>query len=381
MTRPARRAGYRLRVDLFAKRLGRAQLVGLDCLAAWVFVLVYLGEVGLTRAGWVLALAAPLAVRRRWPRTVFAATFAVACVLTLGGVVTGAFGAPAYAIYTVAVASKRRVRVDYVVMAALIAVLFVSMFGVSAPVVREADSTVMMGLAAVMCSYVVGLVVRERRAFAARDAERLAQQAVTEERLRIARELHDVVAHSVGLIAVKASVANHVIASRPQEARDALSVIEDASRDAMTEMRQLLGVLRSAEAPDLGPAPGLDGLAELAERARLGGVEVRLRVGDLSRVPPGVGLSVYRIVQEALTNVVKHAAPAASQVTVDDDGGCVRVEVLDDGPGRRTLPGAGTGHGLIGMRERVTMYGGTFEAGPGPRGFRVAALLPYGGPE
>lgn len=147
----------------------------------------------------------------------------------------------------------------------------------------------------------------ERREYAARSAERLARESVAEERLRIARELHDVVAHSVGLIAVKAGVANHVLRSRPEEAHEALRVIETSSRSALVEMRRLLGVLRT-EPPGLGPLPGLAALPELAERTRLAGVAVDLDVRDAGGVPEGVGLSVYRIVQEALTNVVKHAA-------------------------------------------------------------------------
>jgi signal transduction histidine kinase len=208
---------------------------------------------------------------------------------------------------------------------------------------------------------------------------------VTEERLRIARELHDVVAHGMSLIAVKAGVANHVLEARPQEAQDALRVIETTSRGALTEMRQLLGVLRSGsdagEAPaSLSPAPGAGGLRELADRAAMAGVRVSMEVRGLERLPEGVGLSVYRIVQEALTNVVRHAAPARCSVVVEADGRSVTIEVADDGPGRRVLPAGepGHGHGLVGMRERVAMYGGVFRAGPRRAGgFGVSVRLPY----
>ncbi|MBF8194228.1 histidine kinase dimerization/phosphoacceptor domain-containing protein, partial [Nonomuraea sp. K274] len=147
----------------------------------------------------------------------------------------------------------------------------------------------LMGVAALGGAWTIGRAVRERRTYAARDAERLAAQAVTEERLRIARELHDVVTHSVGLIAVKAGVANHVMATRPEEAHDALRVIETASRSALVEMRHLLGVLRSTDVPDLLPAPGLAGIAALVRQARLAGVEVQadIRIGHGEQVLKG----------------------------------------------------------------------------------------------
>jgi signal transduction histidine kinase len=228
-------------------------------------------------------------------------------------------------------------------------------------------------------SWGAGLAMRARRAYAASSAAQLARQAVTDERLRIARELHDIVAHSLSLITVKAAVANHIAPQRPEEAQDALRVIEDTSRTTLTEMRRLLGVLRSDGAgPELAPSPGLAGLAELADRAGMAGVRVDLSVRAGGTLPNGVELTVYRIVQEALTNVVRHAAPARCRVTVETDEHEARIEVTDDGPGTRTLPGPTTGHGIVGMRERVTMYDGVFSAGPRPEGgFAVSARLPY----
>ncbi|MFF2197874.1 sensor histidine kinase, partial [Streptomyces sp. NPDC058157] len=228
-------------------------------------------------------------------------------------------------------------------------------------------------------SWAAGLAVRARRA---READREAfrtERAIAEERLRIARELHDIVSHSLSLIAVKAGVAGHVAPHHPEEAVDALRVIERTSRSAMTEMRRTLGVLR-AGAP-LGPAPGVDALPELAEQARRAGVAVDLdvRVPD-GGLPAGVALAVHRIVQESLTNAVKHAAPARCRVTVEADTREVRIDVEDDGgrgggdPGARSPSG---GHGLVGMRERAVMYGGTFRAGRRPEGgFAVSARLP-----
>jgi signal transduction histidine kinase len=204
---------------------------------------------------------------------------------------------------------------------------------------------------------------------------------VSEERLRIARELHDVVAHSMSLIAVKAGVANHVAASRPEEAADALRVIEDTSKQALTEMRRVLGVLRTDDAPrdELAPAPGLGNLPELAERAASAGVRVILDLRADPDLPTGVSLSGYRIVQEALTNVIRHAAPARCAVTVTARDGEVRIEVVDDGAGRGVPPAEHhPGHGLAGMRERALACGGEFTAGPhSGSGFRVNARLPY----
>ncbi|NKE63817.1 sensor histidine kinase, partial [Lentzea sp. PSKA42] len=230
---------------------------------------------------------------------------------------------------------------------------------------------VLAATAALGAVWAIGYTTRLRRSFIAREMEQQAEQALGDERLRIARELHDVVAHNLSLIAVQAANAAHV--RSPEHAYQALEVISETSRAALTEMRGLLGVLRSDA--DLAPSPGLDGLVELADRASLAGVRVSLDVRGDSVVPEGVGLSAYRIVQEALTNVVKHAAPAACTVTVEVTPSLVRIDVADDGPGVKEL---GVGHGLIGMRERVAVYGGTFSAGPGENGsFRVVAELPY----
>ena len=205
--------------------------------------------------------------------------------------------------------------------------------------------------------------------------------------MRIARELHDVVAHSLTLIAVQAGVANHVATSQPEQAAQALSSIENISRGALTEMRALLGVLRSdqgepaAQQPTaaLQPAPGLADLEHLAERTIAAGVRVNMDIqGPLPDLPAGLDLTVYRVIQEALTNVVKHAAAGSCQVRLTSGQGNLSVEVTDDGRGPGGQPGERTqGHGLIGMRERVGMYGGEFSAGPLPgQGFQVRATFP-----
>ncbi|MEU7899356.1 histidine kinase [Nonomuraea sp. NPDC049152] len=361
----------------FTRRLTRGQLIALDCVAGWIVASVAMTSAAAApvplwgKAALALGLGVPLAVRRLWPVGVFVVVFAVGLAAGFSGVVSGAYVAPAYALYTVALSRSGRAPTTAIAVVTVVAVLSLAVAGAPVGWARGAGDVV-MGIAALGGSWTVGRAVRERRIYAARAAERL----VTEERLRIARELHDVVAHSMGLIAVKAGVANHVMRTRPEEAHDALKVIETASRDALTEMRHLLGVLRT-EPPDLRPVPEL---GELAERAGLAGVKVELAASGLEGLPDGVRLAVHRIVQEALTNVVKHAAPARCTVTVTvaADGGRAHVEVTDDGPGHGVLSQKGQGHGLVGMRERVTMYGGAFSAGPRPEGgFRVAATIPY----
>ncbi len=572
------------RGPFFARRLGRGQLVMLDLVAGLVIAFVFLTSAAAAAQlpSWAkvalpLGLGLPVALRRVWPMPVFLFTLALAVVAQITGAVTFSYFAPAYALYVVALNERAGslVPVSAIGSLSLLTVAGLVVAGTPQAVpswVLNLDEP-LMGIAALGGAWTIGRAVYERRLYAARNAERLAAQAVTQERLRIARELHDVVTHSVGLIAVKAGVANHVIATRPEEARDALRVIETASRGALIEMRHLLGMLRStSDAAERTPAPGLAGLDGLVRQARSAGIEVQFearfhaatgersvvgsrgedqddsdgkhvggddlegrgvvgrgaagrdnddreverrngidgidhggtcgnggggngmsgaaaddsvtdgttahgaggggtavdgvrtkgawvngapvgtvasgpaasgpaasgtvasgtvtsgaaasdtaasgvvasdpcadgavvggcapegegiaeeRVGgegvggapgavgsSAARLPEGIELAVYRIVQEALTNVIKHAAPARCRVSVLGDGRDVRIEVVDDGPGRRTLPSAGAGHGLIGMRERVMMYGGAFEAGGLPgRGFRVFARLPYG---
>ncbi|MDP9867735.1 MULTISPECIES: sensor histidine kinase [Streptosporangium] len=381
--------------SLLLRRWSRGQLVALDALAGTVYVIAFLlSAIARPAAGtqlWAQCLlpagiGAALAVRRLWPLPVFGLVLGASLVSFSLGLAHDGFAAAAFALYPVALTRPRRRWEPTVAIGVCgaAAFLMLSLAGSPTPAgwARPLGALV-AGAAFLGCTWTVGRAVRERRAYAARSAEQLADRAVTEERLRIARELHDVVAHSMSLIAVKAGIANHVAEARPEEARDALRVIEATSRGALTEMRHLLGVMRSGPgaAPDtvsgLSPAPGLDGLPELAGRAAMAGVRVDLDV-TAAALPEGVGLSVYRIVQEALTNVVRHAAPARCRVAVEADGREVRVEVTDDGPGHRVLPGR-QGHGLIGMRERVIMYGGTFTAGRRPEGgFGVSARLPYG---
>jgi signal transduction histidine kinase len=241
-------------------------------------------------------------------------------------------------------------------------------------------------------SYAIGSSMRNRRLYneqleqRAADLERErdeeAKRAVADERLRIAQELHDVVAHSMGVIAVQAGVGAHVIDSDPKAAKQSLEAISTTSRSTLTELRRLLGVLRADEGGEYQPAPGLADVGRVIADLDAAGVPVTLHVeGTRDALPPGVDLTAFRIVQEALTNVMKHAGPARADVTIDYEPGRVRLEIVDDGRGVNGRA-TGGGHGLMGMRERVGVYGGSLAAGPADGGgFRVVAELPYGAPE
>jgi signal transduction histidine kinase len=206
-----------------------------------------------------------------------------------------------------------------------------------------------------------------------------ARHGVTEQRIRIARELHDVLAHSMSVITVQAGYGHLVIDQQPAKARAALGVIETTGRQALVEMRHLLDVLRDDGLDDpgaLAPAPGLGDLDRLITQIAQAGVRVDLRItGQPQALPPGIDLSAYRIVQEALTNVVKHAGTPRSQVSITYEADQLSIQVTDDGHGCPVT--APAGHGLIGMQERVTLYGGRWHAGPRPEGgFAVTARLP-----
>lgn len=229
--------------------------------------------------------------------------------------------------------------------------------------------------------------LEERAQAISREHEEEARRAVADERLRIAQELHDVVAHSMGVIAVQAGAGMHVIDTDPAEAKRSLEAISSTSRSTLTEIRRLLGVLREDEGAStaLAPAPGLGDLPSLTAELTDAGVPTTLRVdGPSADVPKGVELTTYRIVQEALTNVLKHGGPGARAdvvVTVVPDA--VHIEVSDDGRGIDLSVDGAAGHGLRGMRERVAVYGGDLHTGPrASGGFEVRADLPYGaGPD
>ena len=212
------------------------------------------------------------------------------------------------------------------------------------------------------------------------EAEEEARRAVDDERGRITRELHDVLAHSVSVMTVQASAVRRLLTPEQEREREALMTVEETGRQALAEMRRLLGIMRTeTEPPALAPQPGLGTLPELVEQVRQSGLPVELTVeGTPVKLPAGVDLSAYRIVQEALTNTLKHAGPAHAWVAVRYAGEDVEIEVANDGNSQNS--GDGGGHGLVGMRERVALCGGELESGPRPGGgFKISARLPVAG--
>ncbi|MEV1083251.1 sensor histidine kinase [Streptomyces sp. NPDC050211] len=244
------------------------------------------------------------------------------------------------------------------------------------------------GTEGVVAAWVVAIValaelVKVRREQWARERAERAQAAkrrADEERLRIARELHDVLAHSISVINVQAGVGLALLDSDPEQARAALSTIKAASKEALGEVRQVLDTLRTPGDAPRAPAPGLDRLPELVEQAASAGLSVQVE-GESPPLPPGADLAAFRIVQEALTNVVRHSGSRHARVHLDHEGGALRLRIDDDGPATGADAG-GSGNGLAGMRERAAALGGTIEAGPrDDGGFRVLAVLPLNAKE
>jgi signal transduction histidine kinase len=340
-----------------------------------------------------------LAWRNRWPLAVLAVSTAAVLAYTLLGYVNGAaLLAPAAAVYAVAtnVGVRKAVTASAVALAALLAgTAAINPFGsaTSGPVV------VLPVLFAAAC--LGGIAVSNRRAFVASIQARAddeAKRRIDEERLRIARELHDVVAHTMSTINVQAAAAALLLADRPDEASDALAAIRAGSKNGLRELRAILNVLRQADdAEPTAPAPGLAQLDALVAGVNEAGLPTTLDVsGDRFDVDPGVDLAAYRIIQESLTNAIRHAGRATAMVRLSYGTDTLLIEVTDTGRGVPGWPagtaGAGrpdgdhaqpwhaaSGHGLAGMRERAAAAGGTLRAGPGRDiGFEVTAIIPLG---
>jgi signal transduction histidine kinase len=333
-------------------------------------------------------VAVPVAVRRVWPVTALAIVLAANFVVMAAGVGGSAVVIVALTLYPVAVSRPPRRSVPMLAVA-LAAAAVAAVTGILAspqpPPWQVRFDAVAATIAVVAAAWALGTARRTQLVAAARAAQQATRRAVADERLRIARELHDVIAHSMSLITAKAAVANYLIDSQPGGVREALTVIEDTGRHALAEMRRMLGVLRSdtpeadpgAASGERAPAPGLAELAALAAHAEQAGVTVDLDVPATDDLPEGVALAAYRIVQEALTNVMKHAAPTHCRVRVFRAGPEVLIDVADAGGRPRAGSPAPGRHGIIGMRERAALFGGEFEAGPRPDGgFRVTARLP-----
>ncbi|MGH3212772.1 MAG: sensor histidine kinase [Trebonia sp.] len=355
-----------------------------------------------------IAATLPVAVRRLWPLPVLAVVAtAVAALTAVGRAPLTSDLMLGMAIYMAALRLSRTVAV--ISLVATEAAIFAGLL--TAAATAHAQNIMLHSMLAAAALWFVGAGVRERRRYQAGVAEQQAQRqwaeaergrhALQEERLRIARELHDILAHSLSVVTVQAGVGRRVGAARPAEALRALSTVEEASRGALDELRRVLCLLRSDDEPDeasaawaagtpassaaLAPAPGLGDLGPLAATLRKAGTPVRLNVtGNVAAVPPAAALTAYRIAQEALTNVVRHARGAEATVRVMIGPAGVRIRVTDTGQPRWTDSTAGegvVGHGIVGMRERAAIFGGTLDAGPMPGGgFQVAAFLPVPGP-
>jgi signal transduction histidine kinase len=354
----------------------------------------------------------PVALRRRHPVPAFCALIIFAVLATAIGPAGSAviFLAAAYVLYTVTVSGNRQTGVAALAFALAVVAALVLLARVHPIPVNRGNGVDVVVAFPLIISWMTGYSVRQRRLYAQMLQHEATSSAVAEERLRIARELHDVVAHSMSVIAVQAGYGQYVIDASPADARDALGAIQATSRDALEEMRRMLGVLRqrdvsgpvrpappgtsmpvpraaagaspAAGAAPLAPAPGLADLDRLLQRTRGASVQVSLeRSGQVRAVPAGVDLSAYRIIQEALTNVVRHAGGGARcTVSVGYGDEALDIRVTDDGGRSLVLTPAavtGTGHGIIGMRERANLCGGEFSAGPLPDGgFQVTATLP-----
>jgi signal transduction histidine kinase len=348
---------------------------------------------GWDTAGWAAYLVAAMATlsRRRAPRLALAvvAPIAVACLCLRAGGPTVFL--VALTLYSVAAASSRRTAATVTGLVA-IAILAATLTGGGQQVAQAATS----GVALIGLGWLAGENTRASRVYAGQRAERAAEQeaasaarqaeqvsqALADERAQIARDLHDIVAHAMSVIAVRSGVARMVIDSDPDQARDALAIIEITTRRALHEMRLLVGMLRDpGDRPaELSPVPGLADLDRLLVDTAVAGVAAEVDIeGEARPLPPAADLSAYRIVQEALTNVVRHAGPTRARILIGYRPGELIIEVTDDGP-RGTAPRpivrTGSGHGLIGMRERAALFGGKLEAGPFAGGFRVRAIIP-----
>jgi signal transduction histidine kinase len=344
----------------------------------------------------VLLQTLPLVFRRRAPFTVFAVVAAAAGVqgvLELRGPLF-AFLALNLALYSLAAYGHRRLAIRAVAVWAGVLTVRLGYL-----IVTRWPQVTISGLYDVVDDYVLlaaawtlGEGVRQRRLHAAeledraarleREREEKARQAVTQERLRIARELHDVVAHSLSVIGVQAGAARLVLDAdpNPTRAREAVAAIEATANQAMAEMRRALGILRDTEPSGavLAPLPGLRQLPALLDQLRTAGLPVELTVAGTPRpLTTTIDLTLYRIVQEALTNALKHARAAHAQVVVCYRADEIRVEVTDDGRGASSPPGRSEGAGTIGMRERVALFGGELQVGPRPQGgYAVQVCLP-----
>jgi len=330
----------------------------------------------------VVAIAGPLmagtvAVRRRYPAAAGVAAALIANIVAIAWKPpnTASFGiAWLCSLYALTVWTTPRLFAIGATVLALPPLVAVAIRG-------EPKGGVSLTVITLVVMVLVRRVVgdRERRAqIAERERDVIAREAVVEERARIARELHDVIAHHVSMIVLQAGAERRVLDDGNASTREVLETVERTGRSALTEMRRLLGMLRADASEPLAPQPGLTDVPMLVMQLREAGLPVELQVdGEPRELPVGIDLSAYRIVQEALTNALKHAGKASASVNIRYGSESLELEIADDGTGTATTPVASGGHGLVGMRERVALYGGRLDAGKRPNGgFAVRVLLP-----
>lgn len=333
-------------------------------------------------AGFLLLTIASVALY--WRRTVPTAALGAALVMTVVWMTAGYPGNPVFHILVSLYAVGRYVPEWKPSLAALAAALAVVCLGQVAD--NDPLSDIVTAVILTTLSWYVGrriqisaIAARERAEYLEWKRTTEAERAVAGARAAIARELHDVVAHNVSVMTVQAGVARLVVVDDPERAVEAIGAVEEAGRMALDELRHLLGVLRPETASgDLGPQPALHEIERLVDQLRQTGMSISLAMDVPSDLPTRVDLFAYRIVQEALTNVLKHGGvDATSQVRIEQADGYLEIEVTDTGTGASTLPGSG--QGIVGMQERALILGGVFSAGPRPEGgFRVSARLPIG---
>jgi signal transduction histidine kinase len=390
---PAARRGWSWLADAVG-RLRRSPLAFDITLAVALAVITVAGSVGeahpqqasdkaaagvslaVPATGYLLVAVSALALiwRRRRPVLVLAVSLGAVLLYTCLGYFSGAaILNPMFALYAVAVAVPTATAIALSVLTMLSLMAATAAFGPFG----TGGGFVLIPME-VAAALFLGLWVASRHA-ALRQREEQASRAVDAERLRIARELHDVVAHTMATINVQASVAAHVIHQQPDQAAQALEVIKQASKEGLRELRGILNVLRQAdELDERSPAPRLAQLDALVENATRAGLPTSVTIrGQARTLAPTVDLTAYRIVQESLTNALRYAGPATARVTLSYADDELDVEVVDGGRGRADGTPEGAGHGIAGMRERAEAVGGTLIAGPGPEGgFRVQARLP-----
>ena len=332
-------------------------------------------------AGLLLAVGpAALVVRRRYPVAVLLVAFSTTLLYTALGYPRGPIFFGLIAALLTALLAGRRVVAWATLAGGYVAFLFVDTVFLDGVPPGWQPATGLAAWLLLLGGAGEGLRVRRDRAVdAARTREEETRRRASEERLRIARELHDVLAHNISLINVQAGVALHLMDAQPEQARTALTAIKAASKDALGELRSVLDVLRQVdEGPPRTPTAGLDDLERLVAGAAAAGIDVRVVTEGTPRpLPPSVDLAAFRIVQEALTNVTRHAGQATATISLTYGEDDLTVRVDDDGRGPGAANGSEGGNGIPGMRERAAALGGRLDAGPRPGGgFRVTASLP-----